>query len=240
MAIIPNGTTYTPYGATECLPVSCISGKDLAGDMQDKAKEGQGTCIGLPLEGVQIKVIEQNDNIISTINDIKECKTGIIGEIIVHSEVVTRGYFQLEEKTKMAKIIDGEKIWHRMGDLGYLDKDGQLWFCGRCTHKVLIDGHLHSPIQSEAIINNLKEVNRSALIPFENQSAIVIEPKNPLANIPGLNQPLLNKVLTKAKNHPKTKHIQKVFVKNSFPVDVRHNIKIDRKKLHEEFRGQNV
>lgn len=233
--ILPNGTTYTPYGATECLPVSCISGKELEGDKESRSLNGEGTCIGKPLRGVDIKIIKQNDGVINTIEKASQCAPYEIGEIIIQSPTATRSYHQLPEKTAMAKIMDGEDFWHRMGDLGYLDKDGNLWFCGRCNHKVVINGEIYSPIQSEAIINSVEGISRSALIPYENSSAIVVEPIHGYSAIPGFNQSLKSSVIARAKEHPKTGHIKQVFVKRHFPVDVRHNIKIDRKKLKEEF-----
>ncbi|MBT7610513.1 MAG: AMP-binding protein [Bacteriovoracaceae bacterium] len=235
--ILPNGTTYTPYGATECLPISCISGRELEGSKTDSNLLGQGTCIGRPLEQVQIKVIKQTDNLIKNVSNLVEMDPWNIGEIIVKSEVATKAYFNAKEKTEFTKIPDGDSFWHRMGDMGYIDSDGALWFCGRCAHKVIIEGKIHSPIQSEAIFNKDPNVKRSALIPYNNKSAIIIEPAQSFQRFFLFNRKLRKQLLNLSQSHKKTQHVTNVFFKKSFPVDVRHNIKIDRIKLKNEFGG---
>ena len=32
------------------------------------------------------------------------------------------------------------KLWHRMGDLGYFDREERLWFCGRLAERVVWEG----------------------------------------------------------------------------------------------------
>ena len=62
--------------------------------------------------------------------------TGEIGEIIVRGPVVTREYDGLPDATAAAKIADGGEVWHRMGDCGFIDAAGRLWFCGRKAERV--------------------------------------------------------------------------------------------------------
>jgi olefin beta-lactone synthetase len=236
--ILVNGTTYTPYGATECLPITCISGTQLEGYKTKENIAGAGTCVGKPVQNVNIKIIHQSDNVIESINDTHDTEKYEIGEIIVQSEVATRSYFNLPSQTKMAKIKDNENFWHRMGDLGYFDEEGNIWFCGRCSHKVMIAGEIHSPIQSEAIFNNDPQVKRSALIPYGEFSAIVIEPQSLLKSYRLFNHSFKNHLLKLAIQHSKTNHIKKIFFKKEFPVDIRHNIKIDRIKLKKEFQDR--
>ena len=51
----------------------------------------------------------------------------------------TKNYFRKEDKTLLAKITDGNQLWHRMGDVGYLDENNLLWFCGRKDHRVTLN-----------------------------------------------------------------------------------------------------
>ena len=62
---------------------------------------------------------------------------GEIGEICVTGPAVTRAYVDEPEANALSKIPDGERVWHRIGDLGYLDDEGRLWFCGRKSHRVM-------------------------------------------------------------------------------------------------------
>ena len=51
-----------------------------------------------------------------------------------------------------------------MGDLGYLDAQGRLWFCGRRAHRVKTKAGTLFTIPCEAIINEHPDVARSALV----------------------------------------------------------------------------
>lgn len=61
---------------------------------------------------------------------------GEIGEITVRGRVVSEIYWRNRDANDMHKIADGMTVWHRMGDLGYFDADGLLWFCGRKSQRV--------------------------------------------------------------------------------------------------------
>ena len=177
---IPNGEIHTPYGATESLPVCSISGNRILEETKAKTEAGAGTCVGRPVAGMTVKVIRILDEAIPGMEAVEEALTGTIGEIIVRGPVVTKGYDGLKDATAKAKIPDGEQIWHRMGDAGYLDEEGSLWFCGRVVERVETrDGVLFTdPV--EALFNQQEGVYRSALIGLgevpDQIPAIVIEP----------------------------------------------------------------
>src|SRR6202030_3608242 len=90
---------------------------------------------------------------------------GEIGEIVARGPTVTHSYFNRDEASALAKIKDGGGgIRHRMGDLGYLDEQGRVWFCGRKSHRVITtDGTLYT-IPCEAVFNTHPAVYRSALV----------------------------------------------------------------------------
>ena len=56
--ILPNGTAYPPYGATESLPVSNASGTFLIDYSKQKNLSGLGTCVGKPVPEVELKIIK--------------------------------------------------------------------------------------------------------------------------------------------------------------------------------------
>lgn len=232
MQILPNGDTYTPYGATECLPVSCVQGSELLEGAVDQTRKGKGTCVGHAVPGVTVEIAPITDQDIHSIEEIQFLPEYQMGEIIVTGPTVTRAYHGMPVKTREAKIYDGQNIWHRMGDLGYKDEFGNIWFCGRKSHRVTTHEEILSSVQCEAIFNNHPYVRRSALIGLgetDNQTpAIVIEAKK------GLNKSILKRELTLlASAHPLTKRIKDIYFDDSFPVDCRHNIKIDRLKLRD-------
>lgn len=231
--ILKNGTTYTPYGATESLPVANISGKELLANTVDKSKEGLGTCIGKPVKGTEVKIIQITDSAIEKENEIEEKALYELGEIIVKGDTVTKSYFEMPKKTKEAKIYTKDSLWHRIGDIGYFDDLGQIWFCGRKTHRVETKAGLMSSIQSEAVFNEHPSVKRTALVGIgelgSQRPGLVVELSDKNANKNSVKEDLL-KI---AKKHKHTTDIDKIWFHKSFPVDVRHNIKIDRKKLTE-------
>jgi acyl-CoA synthetase (AMP-forming)/AMP-acid ligase II len=232
MKILPNGDTYTPYGATECLPVSCVEGSKLLKGAVEKTRKGKGTCVGYAVPGVIVEIAPITDQEINSIDDIQFLPEFQMGEIIVTGPTVTRAYYGMPVKTRDAKIKDKENVWHRMGDLGYKDDLGNIWFCGRKSHRVTTQEEILSSVQCEAIFNNHPYVKRSALIGLgdcKNQTpAIVIEAKK------GLSKSILKKELSLlASEHPLTKKIKDIYFDENFPVDCRHNIKIDRLKLKE-------
>lgn len=237
--ILPNGTTYTPYGATESLPVACISGKDVLEKTASLTKLGKGTCVGHPVNGTQIKIYETSDIPEAQFINAKEKSPNQVGEILVQGDIATREYFEMPEETSKAKIKDQNSFWHRIGDVGYIDDKNQLWFCGRKTHRVETteQGTMY-PIPCEAIFNEHPEVKRSALIAYKKNNkivpAIVVERNDHLMTMYHVKMKKFKdelKALGEAQEH--TKVIEDFFIYDYFPVDVRHNIKIDRLKLRD-------
>lgn len=234
--ILVNGTTFTPYGATECLPVSNISGTEVLKETAELSINGKGTCVGLPFQNVTIRIIKPTHAVISKLDECKFLNNFEIGEIIVHSRTVTPSYLNMPNKTREAKIYEGSKIWHRMGDMGYLDDKGRLWFCGRKTHIVERNQKTYYTIPTEAIFNQHPEVEKSALIKLnkENILAIVIERKDRKTQIPH-EKKFFSELKSLAMAYDHTNEISKFLLYKEFPVDVRHNIKIDRLRLAQEF-----
>lgn len=231
--LIPNGEMHTPYGATECLPVSSISSREILSDTWTQTEAGAGTCVGRPLTEVSAKIIAPVDGAIDSWTQVNELPNGAIGEIMVTGPSVTRTYDRLPDATARAKINDPKGgIWHRMGDLGYRDAEGRLWFCGRMVERVeTIAGTLYTA-QVEGIFNRHPKIFRSALIGLgrapEQTPAVVVE------LIPGASLAVtdLRKI---AAEHPLTAGIKTFFFHKKFPVDVRHNAKIHRLTLKRLF-----
>ncbi len=234
-----DATIYTPYGATESLPIVSITGDEILDKTWEKSRVGKGTCVGRPLPGIEIKVIEISDTPIAKLQDAKEVKPFEIGEIIVTGNVVTRSYDNNEEETKLAKIYEqtgkSDRLWHRMGDTGYLDDEGRLWFCGRRAHRVITKDKTLYTIPTEAIINELEDVFRSALVGVPDpvhagkQIPVMIIEKKKLSKVS--DEQLLMEAKELGKSNSLTSTIDNYLIHPAFPVDIRHNAKIFREKL---------
>lgn len=228
--IFPNARLYSPYGATECLPVSAIEAQTVLTETGERSERGEGTCVGKPVSGVAVKIIEVESGVIAKLEAATALPTGQVGEIIATGPTVTRSYDNLPEATARSKIMDAQgRTWHRMGDSGYLDAQGRLWFCGRIAERVYTaDGILDTDCV-EGIFNTVEGVRRSALVGLgaapAQQAVVVIEPED------WARKPCEETLRATARAHTLTRGIERFAYHRSFPVDVRHNAKIHRLTL---------
>jgi acyl-CoA synthetase (AMP-forming)/AMP-acid ligase II len=139
----------------------------------------------------------------------------------------------------LGKIRDGSSprsVWHRMGDVGYLDAEGRFWFCGRMAHRVLTaEGPMYT-IRCEAIFNQHPDVFRTALVgvgPAGRQTpVIVVEPiAGGMPTTDAEREHFLEEVRRLGQSSPLTERIDHFLLHPAFPVDIRHNAKIFREKL---------
>jgi acyl-CoA synthetase (AMP-forming)/AMP-acid ligase II len=233
--ILPkDAMVFTPYGATESLPIVSIEGSEVVSETWEQSRLGKGTCVGRPLPGIDIKIITISDEPLAELTEKMRVPDGKIGEIIVRGDVVTRAYQNNPLETRLAKIEDGDTFWHRMGDVGYLDQAQRLWFCGRRAHRVETKNKTLFSIPCEAIINEHPDVYRSALVGIKGNigdasvPVVIVEPKkNRTIN----KKKLIEEVKERAGQSELTREIEYFLIHNSFPVDIRHNAKIFREKL---------
>ncbi len=222
---------YTPYGATESLPVTCLEGREIVTETWPLTRSGHGTCVGRPLPGMTVRVIEPVDGPIETWDRVCEMPVGEIGEIVVRGPVVTRVYDGNEHENRLAKIRDKNGFWHRMGDMGYLDGTGRLWFCGRKAHRVGTAAGVLYSVRCEAIFNEHPQVRRAALVGLgrwgRQTPVVIVEPTGPVDS----EQALFAELRGLALANPLTAGIERFLVHRSFPVDIRHNAKIFREQL---------
>lgn len=230
----------TPYGATEALPIASIESREIIAETGPASGKGKGTCVGTRFDDVVWRVIEIEDGPITDISQTKEVARGKIGELMVTGPMVTRKYVVREDQNPMHKVADGERVWHRMGDVGYLDQRDRFWFCGRKAHRVEMGKRTLFTVPCEAIFNNHPSVYRSALVPRgerPNQTPVVIvqpfEEKRPKTE--GERQQLREELLELASRNPLTRCIEEVVIRDTpLPVDIRHNSKIFREQLTAE------
>jgi len=225
---------FTPYGATECLPVASVCGTELNTEIEQLTAIGEGTCVGRPVAPNRVKIIAITDNAVEHFEDSVELPPGIIGEIVVNGPTSTDTYWQKPEQTRLSKITDNEgSIWHRMGDAGYFDTEGRLWYCGRKSQRVVNEKQCLYADQVEAIFNVHPEVARTALVGIGNSGQ-----QTPVLCVEALNKPgaarrhrIQTDLLQLGNRHAVSRSIQTILFHKSFPVDIRHNAKIGREKL---------
>ncbi len=251
--IHPDGEVHTPYGATEALPVATISASEVLEETQTRTEQGGGVCVGRRFSQIDWRVIEIVDGPIAALHVgqvfnlsrqvenlsyIKATQLPVnqIGELIVCGPVVTREYVNRPHSNALAKITDGERVWHRMGDVGYLDESDRFWFCGRLSQRVVTAAGTLFTIPCEAVFNTHPHVWRSALVgvgPTGNQRPVIVVQTWP--EVGRLSAAARAKLLAElreiGKSHPHTTAIEDFLWHPSLPVDIRHNAKIFREQL---------
>lgn len=233
----PDAQFWTPYGATECLPVAVIEGRELQAT-RSATETGAGTCVGRAVVPNEVRIIAITDAPIADWSGVTQLAEGAVGEITVAGPTATDLYFNREAQTRAAKIRErlpdgSERIVHRMGDVGYLDDQGRLWFCGRKSHRVET---AHGPLyteQVEPVFNTHPDVRRTALVGVGTQGA-----QRPVLCVelaPGTDAGQWTRIEAGLRalgaRHPHTAAVATFLRHPKFPVDIRHNAKIGRERL---------
>lgn len=243
--ISPEGEIHTPYGATEALPVATISSTEILNETAAESRKGAGVCVGRHFPSIEWKIIRITDEPIPTLEGVEELPTGQIGELMVTGPQITREYVTRVEANALAKVHEklpdgSDRVWHRMGDVGYFDEKGRFWFCGRKAHRVETTSGTLFSVCCEAIFNQHPDVNRSALVGIPQKGlpkgklkpVIIIEPKSEelLLDERRVLQ-LRTDLQILRRESPLTEKIETIMFHPNFPVDIRHNAKIFREKL---------
>jgi acyl-CoA synthetase (AMP-forming)/AMP-acid ligase II len=293
LALLPDDAQFwTPYGATECLPVAAIEGRELL-TLRERTEQGAGTCVGRPVAPNEVRIIRVDDGAIDAWSSELLAKPGQVGEITVAGPTATDAYFNRDGQTRLAKIVERmrtphpgslrepvplpasgamevppplanalprplagedrgegaseasvpqppqgnggatERIVHRMGDLGYFDAEGRLWFCGRKSQRVVTARGTLCTEQVEPVFNVHPEVRRTALVGVGARGAqrpvLCVELRGGVA---GNERPRIAAELRhRAEGFAHTAQVETFLFHPRFPVDIRHNAKIGREKL---------
>ena len=245
-AMHPEGMMFTPYGATEALPIASIESRMVLEETAPLTRIGKGTCVGNRFAGIRWRVIEITDGPLTHIDQTREVPPGTIGELMVEGPVVTQSYVTRTDQNAMHKVRDDSLTppgtdtpvyWHRMGDVGYLDSNDRFWFCGRKGHRVITPSGTLYTEQVEAIINTHPWVYRSALVPRgtapDQKPVVIVEPWRDRRRLVADNSLSLQKewsqlIRTQMPDHPIDDF---VVHPGKLPTDIRHNSKIFREQL---------
>lgn len=159
------------YGTTECAPIIAYS------DYNDFVP---GSC-GRAVVHMQVE-IESSD------------PQNIPGEIIVKGLNVMLGYYKNEEATKQVLDSNG---WYHTGDLGIMDKDGNIFIKGRSKNMLLgSNGQNIYPEEIEDKLNSLALVGESIVLQREEKLVALVHPDMEEAESMGFSMDDIQKVMT--------------------------------------------
>jgi acyl-CoA synthetase (AMP-forming)/AMP-acid ligase II len=226
---------FTPYGATEVLPVANIGSREILSHTRELTDRGAGVCVGRVVAPNDVRIIAITDAALDDWSQARELPAGEIGEITVAGPSTTTAYFGRPEATRLAKVNRHGTTVHRMGDVGYFDDEGRLWFCGRKSHRVeLADRTMYStPV--EEVFNTHPAVLRTALVGATvggvRVPVLCVERDSESRSAPLTAPQLIESLRALGANFPHTRDIAHFLIHPGFPVDIRHNAKIGRESL---------
>ncbi len=228
---------FTPYGATEALPVASIAGREVAPGLLGAMKNGAGTCVGDPAPGIEIRLIRITDDPVPEWTEDLEVGLGEMGEVCVRGPVTTEVYAEEEAHTERAKIRDvNGRVWHRMGDIGRFDSENRLWFLGRKSHRLQTESGVRMPVPVENIFNDHPRVYRTALVGIGakgSETPLLVVEATPGEYPKGetMTQGFIMQLRDIGRRVPRSADIEHFLFHPAFPVDPRHNAKIHREEL---------
>ncbi len=173
--VAPNAEILVLYGSTEVEPMAHIEAAQmLKEDPKDSDPKyvSEGVNVGHFDEGLEVKFIKIIKDALEISSDDQwkeiEVARGEVGEILVSGEHVCERYYNNEEATIKTKIRDHQgKVWHRTGDLGRMDENGDLWLVGRVHNAINRSGNYVFPVRAEFVMNKCTRIKRAAYLGIE-------------------------------------------------------------------------
>ncbi len=220
--LCPQAEMHTPYGMTEVLPVA-----DLSLQQREDVGEGSGVCVGRAVDGCNVKVVAIDGGI-------SELPIGETGEIVVSAPWMSLGYNRLWLTQQNARFESDGFIWHRTGDVGHIDGDGNLWIEGRVVHMIhTADGSM-TPVPIEVACEKISGVKRAAAVGIGDkgvqQLVMVLETDQ------AKEDPAPDQLVARVREALAGLDVVAIWETKKLPVDIRHNSKIDRTALAQKMQ----
>jgi acyl-CoA synthetase (AMP-forming)/AMP-acid ligase II len=228
----PSCQVWTPYGATEGLPLTSIGTDEVLGETHARTARGGGTCVGRPAPGAWLRIVGITEDPIPTWSDDLALPPGALGEIVAGGPQVSPEYKDAPEANRAAKIVDGDEVRHRMGDIGYFDEQGRLWFCGRKAHRIeLADGVVLGADAVEGIFDEHPRVFRTALVGLGPRGRQIPVLCVELERGERWTARVEEELVALARGTAAEGRVARYLPHPGFPTDARHNSKIRREEL---------
>ena len=215
--LCPQAEMHTPYGMTEVLPVA-----DLSLEQREAVGVGAGVCVGRPVKDCHVKIVPVDGGL-------AELPTGETGEVVVSAPWMSLGYNRLWLTQQKARFVNEGLTWHRTGDVGHLDTEGNVWIEGRVVHMIHTAHGSITPVPLEILCETISGVKRAAAVgigePGIQQIVIVLETDQRKDNVAA------TALTTQVRSLLAHLDVVAVWETKKLPVDIRHNSKIDRTAL---------
>ena len=208
--VFANAKIIALYGASEAEPISVLNFEDITEEDIENMKNGDGLLAGKIVNEIELKIEELEK--MPKKNKISEIK----GEILVRGENVVDGYLNIEKNS--------DENWHRTGDMGYINKKGQLILLGRVKGRIQIEENIYYPFTVETAFSFCKNLKKSVLTSKNNKLYLFAE-----------RNPEFKGNLSEDSEIKELKEKFGIFkiIETHIPMDKRHNSKTDYKRLEE-------
>jgi long-chain acyl-CoA synthetase len=130
------------YGLSETSPVASSN---------HPGRERKPGSIGTPIEGVDMRVVDEDDN---------EVPQGEVGEIVIRGHNVMKGYWQRPEATEEA-MRGG---WFHTGDMARVDEEGYLYIVDRKKDLIIRGGYNVYPREVEEVLYEHPKIREAAVV----------------------------------------------------------------------------
>ena len=231
LQVAPRAVPLVLYGSTEVEPISHITAQEM---LAVKTAASNGVNVGRVHVALRSKFIRLIRGPVTFSSwEALEVPPGEPGEFVVSGPHVCESYFNDDEAFARAKIRDQDgTVWHRTGDVGSLDADGNLWLVGRVHNAILRDREALFPIQAEILLKRLPGVVRAAYVGLPDRErgeiaacAILLEDES-----------RTKETVKELSSAFKDKHlpVDAVYVLSEFPLDPRHHSKVEYEALREK------
>ncbi len=139
------------YGQTESGPFTTVlKPEDHILDGSEKKIQRLASS-GKAVLNYEVRIVDENDN---------DVKTGEVGEIIVRSESMMKGYWNMPEETAK-KLRNG---WLYTGDLGKMDEEGYIYIVERKNDMIISGGVNIYPREIEEVLYKHPAVSEVSVI----------------------------------------------------------------------------
>ena len=140
------------YGLSEACGFCCCTAQ-----VDEKHVNNHKGTLGIPNPDMIVKIFEPNSDVEKSLGD--------VGEICITGPTLMMGYINEDEETKKTLVIHNDgKTWLHTGDLGYMDKDGFIFYTSRLKRMIITNGYNVYPIELEDIINKCKYVDTCTVV----------------------------------------------------------------------------
>ena len=140
------------YGLSEACGFCCCTAQ-----VDEKYVNNHKGTLGIPNPDMIVKIFEPDSDVEKSVGD--------VGEICITGPTLMMGYINEDEETKKTLVIHNDgRTWLHTGDLGYMDKDGFIFYTSRLKRMIITNGYNVYPIELEDIINKCKYVDTCTVV----------------------------------------------------------------------------